>query len=102
MAATDGHVPELTRDPRKCFLGPADQSQSASLLGPQPASLPLAQGQGVGAEKWRKGYGLFNIGGGSEMIFTLADQSVSPSPHIVFVSGYQSILIQALQQIDHI
>lgn len=69
---------------------------------PQPASLPLAQGQGVGVEKWRKGYGLFNIGGESEITFTLADKSVSPSPHIVFFWGYQSILIQAFQQIDHI
>lgn len=88
--------------PGSAFSARQIKANQLPSCGPQPASLPLAQGQGVGVEKWRKGYGLFNIGGESEITFTLADKSVSPSPHIVFFWGYQSILIQAFQQIDHI
>lgn len=43
MAQTDGHVPELTFDPRKCFLRKVDQSQSAPSWRVQPASLPCSR-----------------------------------------------------------
>lgn len=69
MAQTDGHVPELTPDPRKCFLRKVDQSQSAPSRRLQPASLPCSRLRVVPG-KTAESYSLFNILLGSGIIFT--------------------------------
>lgn len=70
MAETDGHVPELTSDPRKCFLRKADQSQSAPSHRVQPASLPCSRSRVIPG-KTAVSYSLFNILLGRRIISSL-------------------------------
>lgn len=60
MAQTDGHVPELTPDPRKCFLKKVDQSQSAPLHRLQSVSLPCSRSRVIPG-KTAESRSLFNI-----------------------------------------
>lgn len=69
MAQTDGHVPEPTLDPRKCFLRKVDQSQSAPSRRMQPASL-LCSRLRVILGNMLRATTLFNILLGSRIVFT--------------------------------
>lgn len=91
MAQTDGHVPELTPDPRKCFLRKSRSKPISSLAQPAASSQRVypAQGQGSSQAKLLRATAC--------LTFSWEVELSSPPDKLLSIASHYFYLVTAFQ-----